>query len=195
MKKGREWSIRLIQKGPILPTAASEEKPSAAPLVSELTQRGMTATTASELVDTCPAVQIERQIEFFDWRMEREPEKIGQPGGYLVDAIKKDYAAPKKYVSRTERRRQEEARRAKEREAAEQRRREQVEEARQLAEKKAIAAYWDSLTRDQRAAHDVAAIAQASAEEREADRAGAHAEDRHGCRAGRLHPKAAGGQG
>jgi len=83
------------------------------------------------------------------------------PAGYLVKSITDDYAPPKGYVGREERRAREEAERARERQAAEDRRRERAEAAREKAERQAIDAYWSALTPEQQAELDAAATAQA----------------------------------
>src|SRR5207248_1080644 len=121
-----QWTIRLTRQSPALIAPQQPALPLAeaepSPLVAALVQRGVTRATAEELVRDYPE-RIERQLEHFDWQMEKKPEKIGEPGGYLRDAIKKDYAAPKGFVSAAERQRRAEARQAKEREVAEARRR------------------------------------------------------------------------
>ncbi len=102
----------------------------------------------------------------FDWLASKHDKRIEKsPAGYLVKSITDDYATPKGFTSRAERKAKEEAKQAQERQAAEQRRQEREETARDKAEKQAINAYWDSLTPEQQAGLDAAAIAQADAEE------------------------------
>ena len=98
------------------------------------------------------------KIEVFDWLVESLDKRVAKsPAGYLVKSITDDYALPKGFVPKAERQRREEARQAKEREAAAERRRKHEEEARERAEKKAINAYWESLTPEQQAELDAAA--------------------------------------
>jgi hypothetical protein len=144
---------------------AGESEPS--DLVAELSRRGMTTTTAQGLARRYPAERIQRQIESFDWLTEKTPGKIGEPGGYLVDAITKDYAVPKGFIPQAERRRREEARREKERREAEQRRLKQAVDDQTRRENEQVAAYWEGLSDEQKAAHDADAVAQADAEELE----------------------------
>jgi hypothetical protein len=78
-----------------------------------------------------------------------------------VGAIRNDYAAPKRFVSKAERQRREEARQARERQAIEQRARQREEEARQKTEREAVDAYLSGLDPDKRAALEAEVLAQA----------------------------------
>ena len=164
VKKGRNWTIRLVQKTRALPAAVNDDTAVTPYLVGELISRGMTGATAVKLVEGSPAELIERQMEYFDWQIERKPEKIGQPGGYLVDAIKKDYAAPKGFVSRVERQKQEETRKASEQQAADNRRRERDAAARDKVERQVADDYWAALSPAEQATLQAAADAQVDAE-------------------------------
>lgn len=137
----------------------------ASELERELIQRGVTAATAAELVREYTEEQIRAQIERLEWLEEKKPEKVDDPAAYLVGAIKNDYAAPKGFVSAAERQRRAEAKRQKEQEATQARRREQGERARLHAEREQIAAYWESLSREQQAEIDAASKAESSAED------------------------------
>ena len=165
LKKGREWSIRFLQKGaipcPALPQAAAADE--AAARASRLAERGVTQTTAAELVRAFPE-RIDRQVDYFDWLTAHRPTKIGEPGGYLADAIRKDYAAPKGYVSRADRERQASARRSQDRQVAAERQAQQEQKAREKADEEAVAAYWVSLTPEQKAELDAASRALADPE-------------------------------
>jgi hypothetical protein len=149
----------------IPPAQAKDSVPEPHRLVVELVNRGVTKATAAAIVGRHPAELIERQLEYFDFSREKKPEKIGEPGGYLVDAIKKDYAAPRGFTSRADRERQAEATRQRQQADADAQRRDKQQQERERAERKDIAAYWEALTKDQQAEHDAAAIAQATAEE------------------------------
>ena len=160
-KRGREWSVRFLRKAAAPSatlsitesTTAFTEGPS--PLVTALTTRGITTMTAEELVQKYPAETIEAKLEVFNWLVGKEDKRVAKnPAGYLVDSIRKDYAAPKGFVSKAERQRRLEAKQAKERKDAEERRRQQEEKARERAEQQAIDAYWASLTPKQQAEID-----------------------------------------
>jgi hypothetical protein len=108
--------------------------------------------------------RIDRQIDYFDWLTAHKPTKIGEPGGYLVDAIRKDYAAPMGYVSRADRERQAAAKQSKDRQASAERQARQEQKAREKADEEAVAAYWVSLTPQQKAELDAASNALADPE-------------------------------
>ena len=171
IKESKNWKVRLIQKNGILPpppVAANDAEPEPPALVTELASRGVTKATAEELVQKHPAEFIQIKLDVFDWLMEKQDKRVGKsPAGYLVKSITDDYAPPQGFVSKAERQRLEEARQARERQAAEERRRQHKEDARLRAEQQAIAAYWDSLTPEQQAEHDAAALAQADAQDLE----------------------------
>jgi hypothetical protein len=162
-------ALRVAPPHPGLPAAQPEPPPAEPepPLVAALVQRGVTRATAADLARRFPAERIERQLEYFDSKREKQPEKIGEPGGYLRDAIQKDYAAPKGFISRAERQRREDARQARQRRAEDDRRRRQEAEAREQAQQQAADAYWATLTPEQQAALDAAVLARAGAAARQ----------------------------
>jgi Replication initiator protein A len=165
LKDGRDWKIRLIQKGGTgvaLPATANDAEPEPPALVTELTNRGVTRATAAELVQRHPAETIRLKIDVFDWLAGKQDKRVEKsPAGYLVKSINDDYAAPKGFVSKAERQQREESRQAREHQAATERRCQREEEDRQKAERKKIDAHWESLTAEQQAELDAAANAQA----------------------------------
>jgi Replication initiator protein A len=167
-KDGKDWKIRLIQKGGIpaaLPALTNEAQPEPPALVTELVSRGVTKATAEELAQRHPAESIQLKLDVFDWLLEKQDKRVAQsPAGYLVKSISDDYAAPKGFVPKAERQQREQARQAKERQAAEERRSQKEQEAREKAERQAIEAYWASLTPEQQAELDAVSLAQADAE-------------------------------
>ena len=103
-----------------------KREPGPPSLVTELIKREVTKTTAAELVQKHPAETIQAKLDVFDWLMEKHDKRVAKsPAGYLVKSITDDYAPPKGFVPKAERRRQEDARQAKEQQAAEDRRRQQ----------------------------------------------------------------------
>jgi hypothetical protein len=166
-KDGKDWKIRLIQKSaaPVaLPAATPAQAPAPPPLVAELTGRGVSDKTAAELVQQHQAEAIQAKLDVFDWLVGKQDKRIGKsPEGYLVKSICDDYKAPKGFVSAAQQQKDKEARQAREQQAAADRRREREEEAREKAERKAVAAYWDALTPPQQAETQAAADAQADA--------------------------------
>jgi Replication initiator protein A len=157
--RGREWSIRLIRRDPAAPGVAPpevvEEPP---PFEAELVGRGVTRKTARGLVLRFAAERIGRQIEVFDWLVEKKDRRVQKsPAGYLVKSIEDEYEIPKGFVAKAERERAEAAREASERQASRDRDRQREREARDLAEKEAVDAYWQSLDPEARAELEEAA--------------------------------------
>lgn len=146
------------------PLPLIDEAP-ASPLLSGLVRCGVSPAVADELIRQHPADTIRLQTEHLDWLIEKKPGKVAEPAAWLVSAIKTNPSLPKNFESRADRQRRLEAKEAKDREVAEDRRRKRERDARDQADRQAVAAYWQSLTPDQQAEHDAAAIAQADAEE------------------------------
>ena len=120
---------------------------------------------AADLVKRHPAETIRAKIEVFDWLAGKHDKRVGNnPAGYLVKSIADDYKAPRGFVPKAELDRLAEAKQQAERDAAEGRRCKQSDEARDQAERKAIAAYWESLTPRQQTDLDAACDALADAE-------------------------------
>jgi hypothetical protein len=165
-KDGKNWKIRLLQSmPPALPTTeAPKASNSVSPpgLAEELTNRGVSRVTAVELLQQHPAEAIQAKIDVFDWLVDKQDKRVAKsPAGYLVKSITDDYATPKGFVTKAERQAREQAHQAREAAATAERRRQQEEEARERAEKKAVTAYWESLTPQQQAELDAAVNAQA----------------------------------
>jgi hypothetical protein len=136
-------------------------------LVAELAHRGITRTTAADLVRHHPTERIEAKLEVFDWLMEKQDKRVAKsPAGYLVKSISDDYAAPKGFESRAARQARADAKRQADQQAAADRRRQQEQEARDQAERQAVDAYLQRLTPPERKALEAEALAQASPEAR-----------------------------
>ncbi len=120
---GTEWTIRLAQlPGPAALPAATVGQGGTAPagpcrtellttadgapvmacgldaVVSALVVRGVTRSTAEQLAGQYPADQIGEKVAIFDWLLTRRDRRVGRsPAGFLVDSIRKDYAAPRDF--------------------------------------------------------------------------------------------------
>jgi hypothetical protein len=170
VKKGRAWTVRFIQKQatsavPAEPIPQAESGPS--PLVVALSDRGVAVRAAEELVESHPAESIQAKVEIFDWLMARKDKRIGKsPAGYLVKSIMDGYTAPQGFVPKAELERQGElARRSREAELLVARRK--FENARREKEEdERVSAYRGSLTVEQLAELEAAALALASEEQR-----------------------------
>jgi hypothetical protein len=145
-----------------------EPDPPAAPEPSELEQelisRGVTEATARELVAGFAQERIRAQVELFDWMKEKRPKKVDEsPGGWLVSAVRGDFAAqpPKGFITKAERERREEAERQKRRVEAEAKRRQKEAEAREQATHAKVTKYWNSLSLEDQKKLEAEALEQA----------------------------------
>ena len=167
-KDGKDWKIRLIQKGrmvPALPVLAVDNEQAPPPLVAELTAREVSKTTADELVAKHPAEFLQLKIDVFDWLVERKDKRVAKsPAGYLVKSITDDYSAPKGFVSKAERQRRDAARQAADKQATEERRRKRDADANEKAEITKADAYWDALSAEEQKQHQAAADAESDPE-------------------------------
>ena len=83
------------------PPTAVEPEPTG--LAAELVARGVSRAVAAELVREFPEERLRHQIEVVDWLRETKPKRIKDVGAYLAEAIRKDFAAPAGFQSRSER--------------------------------------------------------------------------------------------
>jgi hypothetical protein len=169
-KKGGA-KVLEIETTPATPEPKPESKPAPSPeptqLELELINRGVTATTARELVEQYREERINAQVERADWIREKHPKKISDLGAYLVEAIRNDYAAPAGFVSRAERERRRTAEEAKKRAEAEARRQKQEAEARERETEAKVDAYLKTLDAAALAKLDAEVLERADAETRE----------------------------
>jgi hypothetical protein len=139
-----------------------ENRPATPSLVVELVRRGVSESTAVELVQRHPAETIQAKIDILDWLVSTLDKRVSKsPAGYLVKSIVDDYARPKGYSSVAERQQREETKQARERQATEERRQKQQEEARAQAEQKALDALFNQLPPEEQARVDSEALAEA----------------------------------
>jgi len=155
-----EWRVTFIQKTGLRMVAKSQEAlPSQ---VSELTARGITEVAAIEIAANHPAERIQAKIEVFDWLAMKKDKRVSRnPGGYLADSIRKDYATPKEFESQIDRISRAEALREEQwREAEAKQRKAAAERASEKAQQARITAYWDALTPAEQAALQKRVLAQ-----------------------------------
>ena len=91
----------------------------------------------------------------------RRPKKPADPAAFLVDAIRKGYAAPKGFESKAERTKRDEAKREQERREAEARRLKEETRRHEQEAHGQISAYLKALTGEEEAKLDAQAIEQA----------------------------------
>ncbi|MDB6136911.1 MAG: Replication initiator protein [Verrucomicrobiales bacterium] len=144
---------------------ALREAGAASPLVLALKERGVALEAAESLVSQYPADLIAQQMMSFDFLMAQKDRKIiRNPAGYLVSAIRAEYAKPPDLSSEEDRQRKEvEAatrktkREAKKREAAE------LEKTKEAARQRAIDGFWRDLPEGLRATYEKQALDEADA--------------------------------
>jgi len=142
------WRIILIQAKPKLEASLPPTPSDLVELEKELHARGVTPSTAVELVKGYPAERIRLKLEVFDWLLSNKDKRVTKsPSGYLVTSIRNDYTEPKGFESKEEKAKRlkaevekrklaEEAKRAAEAEAS----------AREEADKRRIEAHWNGLS-------------------------------------------------
>src|SRR5512135_2338161 len=158
-KRGAAPPLLEIEQPP--PPLLAPPSPAPPLLEQELISRGVTASTARELIAAYPAEQIQRQLEQTDWLKKKFPHKITNLGAYLAQAIREDYAPPDGFESeaaRAQRREAAEAKRHQEQEAA---RRRRAEEARERAEQARILEYWNAFDPEEQRRLEAEALEQA----------------------------------
>ena len=151
---------------------ASEQAPGAGEptdaLVAALIARGVSPSTARSTVKQFTATRIQPQLEVFDYLVAQKDTKVSRnPPGFLLSAIRGEYAPPKDFLDHTaqERRRQE----TEERRTREARRKEQQQAAAQAKEEardQAIQQFWQSLSAAERERMEQEALSQATSAQR-----------------------------
>jgi hypothetical protein len=139
--------------------------PEPSPLEAELIGRGITSAIAAELVRDHGEEKIRLQIEILDGLPKKKLDKIDDPAGWLVTAIKNRHAAPRGFTTRAERERQADAARRNREAEAEELRRKREQESSEQKQRQAILDYWEALTPEQQARLQVLADAQAVPED------------------------------
>lgn len=96
-----QWRILFIRgaqgRDPSSAESPAVERPA---LIEQLTQRGVTAKVAADLVDSHALIRVRTKIEVFDWLVRNEDRRVGKnPAGYLVASIRSDYQAPPGFSS------------------------------------------------------------------------------------------------
>jgi len=166
-KKGGPKTLVIEQAPPALELAAHQVEPT--PVERELIARGVTPSTAAELVAAYPEEKITTQVEHFDWLKEKHPKKVtDSPAGFLVKSIRQGYAAPSGFESKATRTAREEAKREEQRREAEARRLKEESRRRELEAQTQINAYLSGLTAQEQEQLDHEALQAAEPELRAA---------------------------
>jgi hypothetical protein len=156
IKKGREWSVRFLQKAPaltlVVPPLAADEQASLSPLIDELITRGVGKEKAQRIAERFEPATIKTKLEVFDWLVAKKDKRAAKsPAGFLVKSIEEDYPAPKDFISKAEQQQRLEARQARERLESAERSRKQQQDFLNRAKDQRDLAYWKGLSADEQA--------------------------------------------
>ena len=149
---GGEWKV-VFEKGEGNTSAsAGEVKDPPDALTTALIARGVAASTAHRTVRQFPADRIRAQLEVFDYLVTQKDPKVSRnPPGFLLSAIRGEYAPPKAFLDHEEQQRR---RVETERRRVREERRTQAAEAAALAKEQAcedaIRQFWDSWSTEER---------------------------------------------
>jgi hypothetical protein len=146
-----EWRVVFEKaKGESNRNIAQAEEPASA-LVAALVARGVAPSTARSAVKQFSATRIQPQLEVFDYLVAQNDPKVSRnPPGFLLSAIRGEYAPPKAFRDHeAEERRKQEADQRRLRDQRRKREREAAEHAKELAREKAIRQFWDALSPDE----------------------------------------------
>jgi hypothetical protein len=101
---------------------------------------------------------VEAKIDLLEWLQEQRPDRVKEPGAWLVHAIRDDYSPPKGYQPKAEREAKNKAAAEARRKAEEDGRRAAEEKQREKAERVAVEDYWNRLAPDERSALETRAL-------------------------------------
>jgi Replication initiator protein A len=154
----------VLSEGPTVPISIAIDG-----LLNTLVSYGVSQSTAEDLLKSFPAEKIATQIEVFDWKRARNDKSISQnPPGYLVSAIRGDYAKPPGFVSRKSTEEKEAALAQKEKRRMERLLAQEMNRKRQEEEKQAmLSKFWEGKTVEDRRQLEIEAISKANEIERD----------------------------
>ena len=156
-KRGGPKTLEIEQSPPAVELVSHQVEPT--PLEGELIARGVTPSTAAELVAAYPDETITAQVEHFDWLKAKHPKKITEsPGGFLVKSIRQGYATPPGFETKARKAAREEAKREQERREAEARRLKEENRRRDHEAHARINAYLAKLTAEEQEHFDAEAL-------------------------------------
>jgi hypothetical protein len=163
-KDGRNWIVRLVRKRSESERPTETGKDSPHPLKAELVARGVTESTAAELLREHPAASIAEKLEVFDWLSGRNDRRIQRnPAGYLVESIRQYYSAPRGFESAAERARRFQVEEQRQRAKIEAKQKAEAEErAREQAELERLNGFWEGLSPAEQARVQAEALASAN---------------------------------
>lgn len=137
-------------------------------LVAALIERGVAPSTARQTVRDFGPEEIQAQLQPFDWlRAHADPKVSRNPPGFLISAIRGEYAPPREFVTHDEQMKKKRATAPQKILTEERSRRvKNLREAREKERQTAIAEFWKSLSEEERRQAETEALEQASPRER-----------------------------
>ena len=152
---------------PVLPAAGDDSEPQP-PLVAELASRGVTRTTAADLVGQYPADVIEAKLEVFDWLMEKQDKRVAEPGRVSREIHRRRLRPAEGIRVPGRRQARAEAKRQADQEVDEGRRRQREQAASDQARRQAVDAYIKRLNlAERKGALEAEVLARAESEARQ----------------------------
>lgn len=162
-----DWRVVFERAGRGTPKTPSSPSVNES-LCQALVDRGVTRTSAVDVVRKFPAERIQQQLEVFDWLTSRQDQGVlRNPAGYLVSAIRSEYLPPREYhehlaaADREQKRQEADAKRK----AKEERERLRIEQQVQ-ARRGAVEGFWKGLSEEERARLEAECLYGASTFER-----------------------------
>jgi len=146
-----EWRVLFERAGRGAAKVAAPPSDTNA-LCQALIDRGVTRSTALEMVETFPKERIQHQLEVFDWLLSRKDARLPRnPAGYLVSAIRSEFVAPKEFTGRREQAEQKARSEKVERRRQARIEREKVREEMKLqTQRQIVDGFWTSLSTEER---------------------------------------------
>ena len=164
-----EWRVTFEEERSKAKPSAKPSTPDSEALAQALLERGVTPSTAQQIVATYPPERIRTQLEVFDWLLsQHDPRLSRNPAGFLISSIKSEYAPPKAFVGREEQAKRA-AQAAERKERAEERERAKAEQenAKQTARETTIRNFWASFSDEERKCLEAEALEAANNLQRE----------------------------
>jgi hypothetical protein len=116
-------------------------------LTADLIARGVTPIAAQRAAVEHPAARIRKQMEIFDWLMQRKDARVSRnPAGFLMSSIAHEYAPPKEFERQASEQRKFTRRRAN----ATQRAVTIAEDHREKHQRSIVDAFWAALPESER---------------------------------------------
>lgn len=153
-----EWRAVFVHTEQTKEIATEVVGDAEATLTSELIARGVTPIAAQRVVAEHPAARIRKQMEIFDWLMQRKDARVSRnPAGFLMSSITHEYAPPKEF----ERQASERSKFTRRRANATQRAVTIAEAPREKHQRSIIDAFWAALPESERQQAEQEAMLQA----------------------------------